>query len=280
MTVGRERISYSLFHWKICVVAGVKGVTEEENYSKHNEEDDEEAKMAKDSKLSDMDYLKSKVVSNSQNPLKTEKGKKSQKRKRVDGKDEEERNKENFGEESLDTRRSENEEDSNDGDDDKDNNDGGDDDDDGSGGSDTNNNDKDSSDAVGNVEKIKTTSPIDAVFGTIKMKGLPFKAKKKHIRDFFAPLKVLDIRIIKNHQGKPTGCGFVDFSNEKDITEALKRDWDFIQGRYIELSRVKEEQQLNQETEKNKPWMKKLAAQGEEGEFESIAEVRDGEDGG
>lgn len=259
-----------MFHWKICVVAGVKGVTEEENYSKHNEE----AKIAKDSKLSDMDYLKSKVVSNTQNPLKTEKGKKSQKRKRVDGKDEEERNKENFGEESLDTRRSENEEDSNDGDDDKDNND-----DDGSGGSDTNNNDKDSSDAVGNVEKIKTTSPIDAVFGTIKMKGLPFKAKKKHIRDFFAPLKVLDIRIIKNHQGKPTGCGFVDFSNEKDIKEALKRDRDFIQGRYIELSRVKEEQQLNQETEKNKPWMKKLAAQGEEGEFESIAEVRDGEDG-
>lgn len=270
-----------MFHWKICVVAGVKGVTEEENYSKHNEEDNEEAKMAKDSKLSDMDYLKSKVVSNTQNPLKTEKGKKSQKRKRVDGKDEEERNKENFGEESLDTRRSENEEDSNDGDDDKDNNDGGDDDDDdGSGGSDTNNNDKDSSDAVGNVEKIKTTSPIDAVFGTIKMKGLPFKAKKKHIRDFFVPLKVLDIRIIKNHQGKPTGCGFVDFSNEKDIKEALKRDRDFIQGRYIELSRVKEEQQLNQETEKNKPWMKKLAAQGEEGEFESIAEVRDGEDGG
>lgn len=155
--------------------------------------------MVKDFKLFDMDYLKLKVVLNIQNFFKIKKGKKFQKRKRVDGKDEEERNKENFGEEFLDIRRSENEEDSNDGDDDKDNNDGGDDDDDGSGGSDINNNDKDSLDVVGNLEKIKIISLIDVVFGIIKMKGLFFKVKKKYIRDFFASLKVLDIRIIKNY---------------------------------------------------------------------------------
>lgn len=256
---------------EVCDVSGVTRVSEGGNDSKDNKESDEEARMAKDSKLSDMDYLKSKVVSNTQSPLKTMTSKKSQKWKRVDGEDEEEREKEKFGEEFLDTSGSKNDQDSNDGDNDKDNDEEKTDDDDDCSGSDTNN---DGADAIGNNdEKIKHERPKDAVAcGTIKMKGLPFKAKNQHIKDFFAPLKMLDIRIIKNHQGKPTGCGFVDFSNEKDIKEALKRDRDFIQGRYIELSRVKEEQQLNHETEKDKPWMKKLAAQGEEGEFESIAE--------
>ena len=57
-----------------------------------------------------------------------------------------------------------------------------------------------------------------------------------------------------------------------EFKEALKRDRDCIEGRYIELFRDKE-QESNQTSTKEKPWMKKLAGQGDDEEFESIAEV-------
>ena len=252
----------------ICVVAGFT----EEDDMKNNEESDKEAKIAKDSKLSDMDYLKSKVVSNTQKPLKTKKSKKSENNRSVDSDNEEERTKESFDKESMDTSGRESDQDNSDDDDDDDDDKNDDDDDDDN---DTNNNDEDSDDGVGGDDKnVKTNRPKEtAVCGTIKMRGLPFKANEQHIKDFFAPLKTLDIRILKNNKGKPTGCAFVDFANEKDIKEALKRDRDCIEGRYIELFRDKGEQLLNQEADKEKPWMKKLAAQGGEEEFESIAEV-------
>lgn len=208
-----------------------------------------------------MDYLKSKVVSSKQKTVKTKKSKGSQNNKIDDSENEEERNRESLDDEPMDTSARESDQDSSDNDEDDieegyDNGDDADEDDD----SDTNTDD----------------SPKESsVFGTIKMRGLPFKAKEQHIKDFFAPLRIVDIRIIKNAKGKPAGCAFVDFGNEKDIKEALKRDRDCIEGRYIELFRDKGEQSLNQEIDKEKPWMKKLAAQGGEEEFESIAEVRE-----
>ena len=214
---------------------------------KTEEENEEENKNARNSKLSDMDYLRSKVVSSSRKPRK-----KKESRKDCDSD-----NDSNNGESSdegtvdVDTKESDNDDDD-DSDDDEDD---GDDD-----GDDINDGDK----GENSTESIK--------FGTIKMRGLPFKVKEKHIKDFFAPLRLLDIRMIENKEGKPTGCAFVDFGSENDIKEALKRDRDCIQGRYIELFRDKEKHS-SQIVVKEKPWMKNLA--GKEGveEFESIAEV-------
>ena len=208
--------------------------------------------------MSDMDYLKSKIVSSKHKTLKIKQSKRSENNKHDDSENEEERSRESLDDESVDTSARNSDQDSSDNDDDDDNMEEGYDDGDNDDNNDTNDSPKESS-----------------VFGTIKMRGLPFKAKEQHIKDFFAPLRIVDVRIIKNVNGKPTGCAFVDFGNEKDIKEALKRDRDCIEGRYIELFRDKGEQSLNQGIDKEKPWMKKLAAQGGEEEFESIAEVRE-----
>ena len=211
---------------------------------KTEEENEEENKTARNSKLSDMDYLRPKVVSSSRKPHKKKKSRKDR------DSDDDSNNGESSGEGSVDVDTKESDDDDNDDEDD--------DDDDGD--DDINNSDK----GENSKESMK--------FGTIKMRGLPFKVKEKHIKDFFAPLRLLDIRMIENKEGKPTGCAFVDFGSENDIKEALKRDRDCIQGRYIELFRDKEKHS-SQIVVKEKPWMKKLAGKEGDEEFESIAEV-------
>lgn len=244
----------------MCCIYFVAGVTEEgnEDTKDNGENDEKETKIAKDSKLSDMDYLKAKVVSTTQKP--TKKSKKSQNNNHDDSDFEEEKNREHLDEE-METSRRESDHDNSDNDN-------------------SNNDDEEEEkdydhDGDNDNKSVRNDKPKEpAVFGTIKMRGLPFKAKEQHIKDFFAPLKILDIRMIKNNQKKPTGCAFVDFTSDLDIKEALKRDRDCIEGRYIELFRDKGEQSFNQETDNEKPWMKKLAAQGDDKEFESIAEVK------
>ena len=226
---------------------------------KTEEEDEEENKIARNSKLSDMDYLRSKVVSSSRKPHKKKKS-----RKGCDS-DDDSNNGESSdeGREDVDTKESDN-----DDDDDNDDNDDDDDDDDDDDGDDVNDDDADDINDGDKGENSKESIKC----GTIKMRGLPFKVKEKHIKDFFAPLRLLDIRMIENKEGKPTGCAFVDFGSENDIKEALKRDRDCIQGRYIELFRDKEKHS-SQVVVKEKPWTKKLAGKEGEEEFESIAEV-------
>lgn len=111
---------------------------------------------------------------------------------------------------------------------------------------------------------------------TLKMRGLPFKVKDKHIKEFFFPVKCSDIRLVKNKKGQPSGRAFVDFESEKDLEKALKRDKDYLEGRYIELfrddNRSLEPNHDNQEEEK--PWMKKLREnKNNDEEDESIGEV-------
>ena len=203
-----------------------------------------------------MDYLRSKVVSTSHKSPKRKKSKESQNVESDDSEDEE-RDRESADDES-------------DNDDDKDVTD--DNISDGHDSGDDSEEEEEEEEGNDDTNARKNKSKASAACGTIKMRGLPFKVKERHIKDFFAPLRILDIRMIKNNKGKPTGCAFVDFASENDITEALKRDRDCIEGRYIELFRDKE-QQSNQKTAKEKPWMKKLAGQGDNEEFESIAEV-------
>ena len=224
----------------------------------------EENRIAKENKLSDMDYLKSKVVSTSEKSQNRKKSKKAQHFGNDDSENED-RNRESSGEENvgIHTRKGV--------DDDKS------DSDDGSDNDDDEEEEEEEEEEEGldnsNNPSIRNNKPKSfTAFGTIKMRGLPFKAKEQHIKDFFTPLRTLDIRIIKNNKGKPTGCAFVDFASETDLKEALKRDRDCIEGRYIELFRDKE-QESNQAVTKEKPWMKKQAGQGDDEEFESIAEV-------
>ncbi|XP_073257669.1 probable RNA-binding protein 19 isoform X2 [Porites lutea] len=220
---------------------------------KTEEENEEENKTARNSKLSDMDYLRSKVVSSSRKPHKKKKSRKDR------DSDDDSINGESSDEGRVDVDTKESDDDDNDYEYDNDDGDDVHDDDDDDDDGDINDGDK----GENSKESIKS--------GTIKMRGLPFKVKEKHIKDFFAPLRLLDIRMIENKEGKPTGCAFVDFGSENDIKEALTRDRDCIQGRYIELFRDKEKHS-SQIVVKEKPWMKKLAGKEGEEEYESIAE--------
>ena len=120
-----------------------------------------------------------------------------------------------------------------------------------------------------NQNKV-TEKPSSLVF-TVKMRGLPFRAKEKDVQEFFAPLNVIGIRLPLNPKGKPSGNAFVDFECEKDLKEALKRDKDYMKGRYIELFRDLQDETQHEEADR-RPWMSKLAAD-EDDEQESIAEV-------
>uniref|UniRef100_A0A8C4H940 Probable RNA-binding protein 19 n=1 Tax=Dicentrarchus labrax TaxID=13489 RepID=A0A8C4H940_DICLA len=71
------------------------------------------------------------------------------------------------------------------------------------------------------------------------------KAKKpakqevtQQIREFMTPLKPAAIRIGKNESGNRTGYVYVDLHSEEQVEKALKKNKDYIGGRYIEVFRV------------------------------------------
>ncbi|XP_048467352.1 probable RNA-binding protein 19 isoform X1 [Rhincodon typus] len=72
---------------------------------------------------------------------------------------------------------------------------------------------------------------------TLKLRGAPFSVKEKQIREFFVPTKPVAVRIVKNANGNTTGYVFVDFESEGDLEKALQRNKDYMGGRYIELFR-------------------------------------------
>ncbi|KAI8513353.1 putative RNA-binding protein 19, partial [Branchiostoma belcheri] len=105
----------------------------------------------------------------------------------------------------------------------------------------------------------------------VRMKGVPYKATEKNIREFFYPLNVQAIKIQRTRKGKGTGVVDVGFANEKDQQEALKRDKDYIGTRFIELSPLESGRGAEDSTEKeHRPWEKKSQEAGDEDE--SIAE--------
>lgn len=107
---------------------------------------------------------------------------------------------------------------------------------------------------------------------TIKLRGLPFHAKKKDIEEFLSPLKIVDVRMPKDNKNRPSGRAYVDLESKECIKEALKRHKDYIKGRYIEVFEDKRREAKKDEVENEPPWMenaKELA----ENEDLSIAEV-------
>ncbi|XP_032220437.2 probable RNA-binding protein 19 isoform X2 [Nematostella vectensis] len=117
-------------------------------------------------------------------------------------------------------------------------------------------------------DKPKPTTPW-----TCKMRGLPFKAKEKHILEFFSPLKPVAIRFVMNKKGQPSGCAFVDFSSKSDLEKALKRNKDYLQGRYIELFKdTNRDFDNNKQGDGEKSWMRKLQEKGDDEEEEPIGE--------
>ncbi|XP_015253863.1 PREDICTED: probable RNA-binding protein 19 [Cyprinodon variegatus] len=73
---------------------------------------------------------------------------------------------------------------------------------------------------------------------TVKLRGVPFNVKEQQIREFMTPLKPAAIRIGRNESGNRTGYVYVDLHSEGEVEKALKKNKDYIGGRYIEVFRV------------------------------------------
>ncbi|XP_051489565.1 probable RNA-binding protein 19 [Apus apus] len=70
---------------------------------------------------------------------------------------------------------------------------------------------------------------------TVKLRGAPLNITEQKIREFFLPLKPVAIRIGKSTQGKNAGYVFVDLKSEAEMQRALKRKKEYLGGRCIEV---------------------------------------------
>merc|ERR1719273_1456210 len=70
----------------------------------------------------------------------------------------------------------------------------------------------------------------------VHMRGLPFRVTENDIAEWFSSVvDPMDISIIYNNQGRPTGEVDVMFAAEADARKAMTKDRQNMQHRYIEL---------------------------------------------
>ncbi|XP_048370954.1 probable RNA-binding protein 19 [Sphaerodactylus townsendi] len=72
---------------------------------------------------------------------------------------------------------------------------------------------------------------------TVKLRGAPFNVTEQNVREFLLPLRPVAIRIARNAHGNKTGYVFVDFSSDAEVQKALKQNHEYMGGRYIEVFR-------------------------------------------
>ncbi|NXE44068.1 RBM19 protein, partial [Ptilorrhoa leucosticta] len=108
---------------------------------------------------------------------------------------------------------------------------------------------------------------------TVKLRGAPSnitEASLQKIREFFFPLKPVAIRMGKKAQGKNPGYIFVDLKSEAEMQRALKRKKEFLGGRCVEVSRCRSTPKETVPAKPdNQPWQRRLRDDEEE---EDLAE--------
>ncbi|XP_068166711.1 probable RNA-binding protein 19 [Antennarius striatus] len=131
---------------------------------------------------------------------------------------------------------------------------------------------------VSSVDKEKSTIKKDAkqemepaTDFTVKLRGVPFNVKEQQIREFMTPLKPAAVRIGKNESGNRTGYVYVDLHSDEQVEKALKKNKDYIGGRYIEVFRTDTYKGKRERTEKeiDRNFTRKLK---EDEEEEDVAE--------
>ncbi|XP_046312462.1 probable RNA-binding protein 19 isoform X1 [Marmota monax] len=102
---------------------------------------------------------------------------------------------------------------------------------------------------------------------TVKLRGAPFSVTEKNVLEFLAPLKPVAIRIVRNAHGNKTGYVFVDFSSEEEVKRALKCNREYMGGRYIEVFREKQVPTTKGPLQKStQPWQGRTLGENEEEE--------------
>ena len=56
------------------------------------------------------------------------------------------------------------------------------------------------------------------------MRGLPFESTEADVRQFFAPFRLVDVRLLYEESGRPKGECDVDLANHADAEAAMLKD--------------------------------------------------------
>ena len=67
----------------------------------------------------------------------------------------------------------------------------------------------------------------------LHMRGLPYRVTASQIEDFFAPLRIVEIKLGQLQDGRASGDGLVEFANFHDAQSALSRDRQMIKSRFL-----------------------------------------------
>lgn len=66
--------------------------------------------------------------------------------------------------------------------------------------------------------------------------NLSFDVMEADVEDFFAPSKLVSVRIVTGHDGKPKGFGYVEFASQDDLKNALDRSGHQLAARTVRIS--------------------------------------------
>ncbi|XP_077521376.1 heterogeneous nuclear ribonucleoprotein F-like isoform X1 [Amblyomma americanum] len=69
----------------------------------------------------------------------------------------------------------------------------------------------------------------------VHMRGLPFRATERDIFEFFQPMNPVNVHLIYEDSGRPSGECDVEFATHEEAVKAMSKDKAHMQHRYIEL---------------------------------------------
>lgn len=96
------------------------------------------------------------------------------------------------------------------------------------------------------IKETKVSKHGPKKFFTVKIKGLAYHHKKKHIKQFFRPLKPKSIRV----PPKIKGIAYVGFKTELHLKKALLKNKSFIDGKQIFVAKYEEKEDENVKQER------------------------------
>merc|ERR1719376_1595422 len=73
----------------------------------------------------------------------------------------------------------------------------------------------------------------------LKMQGVPYRTSDQELKDFFRPqAKCLDVKVILNKEGVPSGDAIATFGSEEEVQAAMACDRKELGVRYVTLQRA------------------------------------------
>lgn len=92
-------------------------------------------------------------------------------------------------------------------------------------------------DGAGGARPIREEPPLptEPPF-TAFVVNLPYEVTEQDLADYFDPIKPISIRIVTDHDGKPKGFGYVEFTLLDELKDALTFSGKPMDNREVRVS--------------------------------------------